>query len=321
MVGGVGGGPPVMPRSGSPTPRQGPPRLFGVWPILLTPFDEHDRIDEDGLREQVRFCVAAGAQGVAGPAIFSEFHMLADSERKRFVEVVSAAAADARIPFIAACSGVSASHAIELCRHAESAGATALMLMPPYTAQHSADVVAEYYRRVSREVEVPIILQNPPPGTGTSLSVSSIIQLASELPNLRYVKEECPPVHHRVSHLLEGAQGALWGVFTGLGGLYMLTELRRGAAGVMPAAEFVDVHCRIYDAFVSGREQEAQDLYGRLLPAIVLEGLLGPQFAKEVLRRRGVLETARTRIAHARMDRQDMAELDRLWPELDALFA
>ncbi len=39
----------------------------GSFAIPMTPFDDQDRIDEEALRAEVRFCIEAGARGLVGP--------------------------------------------------------------------------------------------------------------------------------------------------------------------------------------------------------------------------------------------------------------
>ncbi|MDQ2996093.1 MAG: dihydrodipicolinate synthase family protein, partial [Chloroflexota bacterium] len=73
----------------------------GIFVILVTPFTETYELDEASLRKQVRFCMAAGAHGLVGPANASEFSTLSDDERKRWIEIV-VTEADGQVPVIAA---------------------------------------------------------------------------------------------------------------------------------------------------------------------------------------------------------------------------
>ena len=63
-------------------------RHRGVYVILVTPFDEQGRIDEESLRAEVDFCVEASAHGLVTPANASEFFTLSDSERESIGEAV-----------------------------------------------------------------------------------------------------------------------------------------------------------------------------------------------------------------------------------------
>ena len=45
--------------------------MRGVFPILVTPFDDQERVDEDSLRSLVDFTIGAGVHGL-GIALGSE---------------------------------------------------------------------------------------------------------------------------------------------------------------------------------------------------------------------------------------------------------
>ena len=60
----------------------------GIFVIVVTPFTEGYELDEASLRKEIRFCIEAGAHGLVGPANASEFSMLSDDERKRWIEIV-----------------------------------------------------------------------------------------------------------------------------------------------------------------------------------------------------------------------------------------
>jgi 4-hydroxy-tetrahydrodipicolinate synthase len=61
--------------------------MRGVFPILVTPFDERERIDEESLRSVVEFNLGAGVHGL-GIAFGSEIAKLTEAERARVAEVV-----------------------------------------------------------------------------------------------------------------------------------------------------------------------------------------------------------------------------------------
>src|SRR6266496_4630147 len=61
--------------------------MQGVYPILMTPFDEQGRIDEDDLRSVVEFNLSNGVHGV-GLALGSEFLKMTEAERERVTTVV-----------------------------------------------------------------------------------------------------------------------------------------------------------------------------------------------------------------------------------------
>lgn len=126
---------------------------------------------------------------------------------------------------------------------------------------------------------------------------------------LEYLKEEVPPNPHSVGAAVEALGDLVEGVFGGHGGMYMISEHRRGATGWMPAPEYLEAVVRIHELLKAGDEAAARELHLRLLPGLVAERLLGIRWAKAVLRERGVIESEATRMPGAELDDEDLREL------------
>ena len=60
-------------------------------------------------------------------------------------------------------------------------------------------------------------------------------------------------------------------------------------------------------------EQGASDLFERGQNALVLEGLMGMAFAKEIMIRRGIFRNHRIRSRAHPLDADDMHEIARVW--------
>ena len=65
--------------------RESSPGWHGVVPILVTPFDDHSRVDEESLRRLVEFNIEAGVHGL-GVALGSEVFRLSEAERAAIVQ-------------------------------------------------------------------------------------------------------------------------------------------------------------------------------------------------------------------------------------------
>ena len=72
----------------------------GIFVIVGTPYTENYELDEASLRKEIRFCLDAGVSGLVGPAFASEFMVLSDEERKRWIEIVVGEAAG-QVPVVA----------------------------------------------------------------------------------------------------------------------------------------------------------------------------------------------------------------------------
>ena len=291
-------------------------RLRGIFPVLQTPLDDNGELDEASLVREVAFCIQAGAHGLVFPVLGSEFQFLSDGERQRLVEVV-AGEASGQVPVVAGVAAPSAAIAVEHARHAARVGADAVIALPPYIASPLEEEALAYYQAISQAAQRPVFVQHSFPDMDPRL----LVRLLKEIEHVRYIKEEMAPSAHNIGAVVQAVGEECWGVFGGALGRWMISEMRRGACGFMPAAEVVDVHVRIWEAFQSGDEPRARRLLNRLLPLINLTMLLGMRVCKEVLVRRGVLTTANMRTPGApELDEEDGRELDLILQDLAPLF-
>ncbi len=288
----------------------------GIFPIVVTPFGDDLELDEQGLADLVEFCIANGATGLVGPANASEFTMLDDDERLRWLEIVCAAAAG-RVPVVATVNAGHALPAARLAQRAEALGAEGIMALPPYVVHPDAAGCYAFYETLAAATSLPLIVQNYIAPVGTPMSAELMARMCREIGHVDYIKEETTPASRQVSRTIAAAGADCKGVFGGQGGVYMLDEHRRGAVGNMPACQAIDVHCEIWRLLDAGEETAARALFNRLLPLINYERQYGVTLYKAVLQRRGILRSNACRHPMGALDAEDLAELDAL---LEGLF-
>jgi dihydrodipicolinate synthase/N-acetylneuraminate lyase len=296
-----------------------PEAYRGVFTIPSTPFDEQLEVDWEGLRRIVDFCVGCGAHGIVWPVNASGFATLSDQERLRGAELVVEQVAG-RVPVVIGTQGVCTSHAAMFSRHANDAGADAVIAMAPYIQEvRGEEALLHYYRAISDAVDVPVFIQNH--SRGSVLSAQTLACLIQEVDHVEYIKEETFPVTHQLTQVREVAGSLLKGVFGGAGGRYLLLEYPRGVAGQMPGCHVTDVVVRLWNALEAGDLGEAKRIYGLMAPLFAIEVQCPGAIYKEVLRRRGVIRSARSRGASPDvMDEQDHRALDDILADLEPLF-
>lgn len=283
-------------------------RLQGVWAIMATPFDEGGRLDLDSLRSLVDFQVQAGVDGLTILGVMGEAHKLTDAERVQVVRT-TIDAARGRVPVAVGVSHTGTDVAVQLAREAEAAGAASVMAAAP-TNLANLDAVAEYYRRVAAAVKIPVIVQDEPNATKVLLPASFLVRVCEELPGARTIKLEDPPTPAKLSQIRNLTKLDL-DIFGGLGGTFFLEELNRGACGTMTGFAFPEILVAIHRHFVTGRREQARDVFYRYLPYIRFEGqaLLGLAIRKEVLRLRGAIACSAIRHPGMKLDPGTREEL------------
>ncbi len=279
--------------------------MRGVYNILATPFDEQGRVDTESLRNLVEFQIKAGAYGLTILGIMGEVSKLSDPERDLVAQTVLKQV-DGRIPVVINVTHTGTYVVIEKARQAAELGAAGIMVAPP-TNLRNLDAVADFYRTVSAATELPVVVQDEPVTTGVIMPPSFLAGLGLPL-----IKLEEAPVPHKLSRILEKNPEAK--IFGGLGGLYFLQELERGAVGTMTGFAYTEILVSIYQDFSEGRVDQARETFYKYLPLISYEGqaAVGLAIRKEVLRRRGAIRCSAIRAPGIRVDARGQEEITRV---------
>jgi 4-hydroxy-tetrahydrodipicolinate synthase len=289
------------------------PTLHGVVPILVTPFDDRGRVDEESLRRLVEFNIAAGVHGL-GIALGSEVYKLADDER----DLVVAAVVDqvrGRVPVVMNTGALATDLAVRYSRRAEAAGVSAVMCTSPGPGLPAGEV-HHYFQAVSDAVQIPVMVQD----TATNHVPAALLRVISETAEqVRYAKIESSPPARRVYDAVQ-ACGDRVAIFGGAGGGALLEELRRGSIGTMPWPSTPAAFVQVWNHWQAGdRDAARQAFEQQLVPLqrLSVQGLGGGHLLhKELLRRQGVIATAQVRRPTEDVDPIFWEELDEVCTRL-----
>lgn len=295
-------------------------KLEGVYSVLPTPFSTAGEVDERSLRRVIDLFVDAGVSGVTVLGVTGEVARLDDGERARVLAVAAEQVAG-RVGLVAGTSADGTRTCIAYSRKAREAGATAVMVSPPRMPKLNSEAVLRHYQALAEAVDIEIVVQDYPPISGYAMEPALLARIAREVPAARTIKLEDPPTPFKTSRILEQADGLEVRIFGGLGGVFLLEELMAGATGAMTGFAFPELLVQIVRLFRSGETDQAADLFYRAVPLMRFEFQegIGMAIRKEVLRRRGALETGATRAPAAGLDPVTRAALDRIMAWSEAL--
>ena len=151
--------------------------FHGVLPALITPFtDDGNEIDTGSLTAIVDRLIGAGVAGLVPGGSTGEFTTLTNAERRELVET-TVEAAGGRVPVVAGTGALSTRETVELSAHAESAGAAAVMIVPPFYDALSWRELLAHYGAVADAIEIPIMYYNLPSASGVRLTAAQFREL------------------------------------------------------------------------------------------------------------------------------------------------
>ncbi|MER9370460.1 dihydrodipicolinate synthase family protein [Mesorhizobium sp. M0518] len=238
--------------------------LKGINLAMQTPFDENGAINYSIFEDLIDKYVAAGVHGLVLGAGTGQHPYLTEAECNRLYEVGAKRIAG-RCNVICQTSALNMDEVIRRSRHAESVGADALMVLPPYLEGPSDEQgIFDFYKAIDAELGIDLVGYNIPQATGISVS-PQLFERLTQLKNFNYIKDSAGDftVHQEYLQtsgtvlngcdtttlyaLMAGARGVIW-----------------GGANYMPS-EAVDLY-RLVDR---KEYEQALALWQRMLPSLL----------------------------------------------------
>jgi 4-hydroxy-tetrahydrodipicolinate synthase len=156
----------------------GKPLFLGSGVALVTPFGERG-LDEEALRELVRFHLREGTDALLVNGSTGEAATMTPEEQERAVEVV-VDAAEGRVPVIGGLGGSATSAVQALARATRDAGADAVLLSPPPYNKPTQRGIIAHFRAVLDAADLPLIVYNIPGRTACNILPETLETLAED---------------------------------------------------------------------------------------------------------------------------------------------
>lgn len=161
-------------------------KFGGSLTALVTPF-KNGGLDEAGLRALVSWQIEQGSHGLVPVGTTGESPTLSHDEHNKVTEWV-VEEAKGRVPVIAGAGSNSTREAVALAKHAEKAGADAVLVVTPYYNKPTQEGMYHHFKAVNDAIGIPIFIYNIPPRSVVDLSVDTMTRLF-ELKNIAGVKD------------------------------------------------------------------------------------------------------------------------------------
>jgi len=154
---------------------------------IVTPFNEDKSINYVAFKNMVETQISAGTDAIVVAGTTGEATVIDDDEQIKLVKFC-VDVVNKRVPVIAGAGSNITSHACELARLCEQAGADALLMVTPYYNKTTQKGLIKHYTEIANSVTIPIILYSVAGRTGLNIAPSTVYEL-SKIKNIVAIKE------------------------------------------------------------------------------------------------------------------------------------
>lgn len=151
----------------------------GIFPALLTPYTEDDKINEKALEALIEYLVSAGVTGFYVGGSTGEAFLLSEPEREGLYKTV-ADIVNGRAKLIAHVGDVSLKKAQKYAVAAEKAGFDAVSAVTPFYYKFSETEIESYYKGIVDAVSLPMFIYYIPLYTGAAPGNDMLSRLLSD---------------------------------------------------------------------------------------------------------------------------------------------
>ncbi len=161
--------------------------LRGIIPPMVTPLLDRDTLDVPGLERLIEHILRGGVQGLFILGTTGEAPSLSHRLRRELVER-TCRQVNGRIPVLVGITDTAFVESVQMACIAAEAGASAVVLAPPYYFPAGQAELVEYLEHLTPELPLPLFLYNMPSHTKLSFDLETVRQ-AAELPGIVGLKD------------------------------------------------------------------------------------------------------------------------------------
>ena len=265
--------------------------LKGIVSVLNTPFTKEDTIDHAALKCNVEEALRAGVAGILVPAMAAEVYRLSPSERLEMLSTVLETVGD-KIPVIGGAGEQDLSKSKELLQAYMKIGCKNVLFQIPFIEEQQ---FRKHFMELA-DLDPEMIMLQDWDATGYGLPDDLIVDLFDKVATFQCLKIETVPAGPKYSRILELTHGKL-NVSGGWAVTQMMEGLQRGVHAFMPTGMHF-IYTAIYRMFTEGRTEEAEALFGKIIPVLAFSNQhldISIHFFKRLLYRQGIYNTPNVR--------------------------
>jgi 4-hydroxy-tetrahydrodipicolinate synthase len=162
-------------------------KLEGLYTALITPFDSQGKLDEEGLRHNLRYQIKHKVQGIVVLGTTGEAPTLSHQEKRTVVEI-SLEEVKGKATLMVGTGSYSTEQTIASTRLAQEMGADAALIVTPYYNKPTQEGLYRHFEAICKAVSIPICIYNIQGRTGQNLQTETLGRLMA-FPSIIGIKE------------------------------------------------------------------------------------------------------------------------------------
>lgn len=244
--------------------QEGVLQLRGIIPPLVTPLLDQYTLDKMGVSKLLRHLIDGGVHGLfilgtTGEAVSLSYRLRQEVLEQSIQEV------SGQLPVLVGVSDTSLEEAIQFSQKAEKAGASAVVVAPPYYFPCSQEALYDFVVRLSESISIPTYIYNIPSHSPHAFSQETVLRLLQLSQIAGYKDSTCSMMaFHQMKHKLgeDFDKTYLLGPEELLGEAVLL-----GADGGVNggANAFPRLYVNLYEAAVAGDMQKVKALQAQVI--------------------------------------------------------
>jgi 4-hydroxy-tetrahydrodipicolinate synthase len=256
----------------------------GLWIPLITPF-RHAAVDHPALIRLVQHYRKAGVSGFVVCGSTGEAAALDDNEQLAVLDTVIQASDG--LPVVMGVSGYNLQKTLAWTKTVTTRPLAGLLLPSPHYIRPSQAGVLQWFEAVAETSPAPLIVYDIPYRTGTTIDVSTLLQLAAH-PNIRAVKDCGGDAAKTQALIADGRLKVLAG-----DDLQLFATIALGGTGAIAASAHLQTEefVKVIELLEAGALLQARAVWMTLVPVIqAMFAQPNPTSIKAALAQQGWIE-------------------------------
>lgn len=163
-------------------------KFTGTGIAIVTPFHADGKIDWESYKKLIEFWIAGNVEYLVVLGTTGESATVHGDDKQQVFTFVSKTVAG-RLPLVAGIGGYDTSEVLNGFKTFDLGGYDAILSVSPYYSKPNQEGLFQYYKALSDNTPLPIMMYNVPSRTGQNMTAETQLRIARECKNVFATKE------------------------------------------------------------------------------------------------------------------------------------